>query len=184
MNKQHTKAPSRATWAVMAVFFLPLLFAGLLYLTRNHWELPTKQHGELIIPPLTVSTLALNRENGEPWQFSQEPSLWRLLLVRPDCLDDLCSLQLQKINSIHEATGKDFKRVGLVLIMPGLAVDKNLIENFNYLHRLILLQDHLLNPGIYIMDPNGYIILYYPLEAPAKHMLEDLRHLLRASQIG
>ncbi len=184
MNKQQTPGFTRATWALMAVFFLPLLLASVLYMARDHWSLPTKQHGELINPPIEVQTLPLTTENGEPWQFDQEPLLWRMLLVRPDCVDDLCQLQLAKLNSIHEATGKDFKRVGSLLITTSLDIDQKLIENFNYFNWLILPQSDLLTNGIYIMDPNGYIILHYLLDAPAKDMLEDLRHLLRASQIG
>jgi hypothetical protein len=37
---------------------------------------------------------------------------------------------------------------------------------------------------IYLVDPLGNVMMFYPAGAPAKGMLEDMKRLLRLSQIG
>jgi hypothetical protein len=87
--------------------------------------------------------------------------LWRVLYITPGCIDNDCELQQAKIASIREATGKDYNRVDAVF-----AVSTEIPE------------------GLYIMDPDGYIILKYPSDTPGFYILQDLRHLLKVSQIG
>ncbi|MGA2655265.1 MAG: hypothetical protein ABSF18_04735, partial [Gammaproteobacteria bacterium] len=76
------------------------------------------------------------------------------------CVDQ-CELQQAKIASVREATGKDFNRVDAVF-----AITTEIPE------------------GLYIMDPDGNIILKYSQDTPGAYMLDDLRHLLKVSQIG
>ncbi len=100
-----------------------------------------------------------------PWHLTADykfdQRLWRVLYVTPQCLADACELQQAKITSIKEATGKDFDRVDTVL-----AITTEIPE------------------GLYIMDPDNHIILKYPLDTPGFYILQDLRHLLKVSQIG
>ena len=37
---------------------------------------------------------------------------------------------------------------------------------------------------IYLMDPNGNIMMFYTLEQAGKPMLKDIKHLLKISNIG
>jgi hypothetical protein len=173
-NNPKNKLSRVATWAIIAVFLLPLLAAGLLYLTRDHWELGTKQHGTLLNPPIQLSLLP----------FKYEPSSWRLLLVLPECMDPSCELLLAKIDSIHQATGKDYPRVITSLFTESETADEALLKKFKAIHWFTLPKDNSLQFSIYIADPQGYLILQYPLDVQAQDILEDLRHLLRNSQIG
>lgn len=167
-DKISKNTQSYTALAVMLAFIIPLVLAMLLYATRDFWSLTSSPNGELINPPLTL-----------PLQFKERQ--WHLLLIRPDCIDTACEVQLAKINSIHEATGKDFKRSSNILVTRTSNVKKELLENIQWLelNNITLLED-----GLYIMDPDGYIILKYPLDVPAKGVLEDFRHLLKVSQIG
>lgn len=186
MTSNSPKPVSRiTTWLLIAVFFLPLLIAMGLYFTRDHWNFATQQYGQLVNPPLAIETLSLSTPDGEPWLSKQEPSLWRLLLITDDCVDAACDLQLAKINSIHEAVGKDYPRVNVLLITRDKQVNKKFLENFNQeVSWLVFTAPAPLANGLWITDPNGYIILQYPLNVPGHDMLKDLRHLLRISQIG
>ncbi|MEC7251173.1 MAG: hypothetical protein VXW10_08035, partial [Pseudomonadota bacterium] len=38
--------------------------------------------------------------------------------------------------------------------------------------------------GIYIIDPLGNLVFYYATETPPKDILQDLKRLLKVSQIG
>jgi hypothetical protein len=37
---------------------------------------------------------------------------------------------------------------------------------------------------VYLIDPLGNLMMFYPPDAPAKGLLEDMKRLLRLSQIG
>ncbi|MFA6036887.1 MAG: hypothetical protein WC748_02040 [Legionellales bacterium] len=139
-----------AIWGLFIVFILPLFLAFGLYATRSNWSLASTPNGELLNPPLHLTT-----------DYKFDKRLWRVMYLTPECLKDVCELQQAKITSIKEATGKDFNRVDTVL-----AITTELPE------------------GLYIMDPDNHIILKYPTNAPGKDILEDLRHLLKVSQIG
>ena len=39
-------------------------------------------------------------------------------------------------------------------------------------------------PGLFLRDPNGNVILFYPAKNAGKPMLKDLKHLLKLSNIG
>lgn len=174
MTEKITKDTRKITfWALLIVFFLPLVLAIGLYVTRSHWQLESTTHGELLAPPLTL-----------PLNFTTEPRLWRVLYITPNCVGETCQLQLAKITSIHEATGKDFDRASSVLITTTHNVDQKLLENFKNVEWFELHSTHLIDTGLFIMDPDGYIILKYPLDAPGAYILQDLRHLLKVSQIG
>ena len=41
-----------------------------------------------------------------------------------------------------------------------------------------------LTPGVYIVDPLGNVVLRYSHEQVGKPLLDDLKHLLKVSQIG
>lgn len=141
---------SLSFWGIIIVFFLPLVLAIIVYITRDHWALDSKQHGELLSPPLHISS-----------GYDASQRLWRVLYVTPKCLGDDCELQQAKIASVRDATGKDYDRADAVFV-----VSSEIPE------------------GLYIMDPDGNIILKYSLETPGAYILQDFRHLLKVSQIG
>jgi len=39
-------------------------------------------------------------------------------------------------------------------------------------------------PQLWIVDPHGNLVLRYDSKANGKHVLDDLRHLLKLSNIG
>ena len=39
-------------------------------------------------------------------------------------------------------------------------------------------------PQLWIVDPHGNLVLRYDVKAKGKHVLDDLRHLLKLSNIG
>ena len=41
-----------------------------------------------------------------------------------------------------------------------------------------------MDEGIYIVDPNGNLVFFYPLDINPKLLLADLKKLLKVSQIG
>ena len=42
----------------------------------------------------------------------------------------------------------------------------------------------MMDEGIYIVDPNGNLVFFYPIDINPKLLLADLKRLLKVSQIG
>ena len=66
------------------------------------------------------------------------------------------------------------------------AVTENveLPEAFPKLERVDLLTPQTVEAGVYIVDPNGNLVLYYDMARNPKDILQDLKKMLRVSQIG
>ena len=71
-------------------------------------------------------------------------------------------------------------------IRNGGTEDAALTAQFPKLYQLIQQpQDAVLLPtGIYIVDPLGNLVFHYPLQDMGKPVLQDLKRLLKVSQIG
>ena len=55
-------------------------------------------------------------------------------------------------------------------------------EPYPKLHRINITQP--LPVGAYIVDPNGNLVLFYAIDSNPKFILEDLKKMLKVSQIG
>ncbi len=77
----------------------------------------TANHGELIDPPRSVSDVVFQHEGVAETLWQDLPAKWRLLVVqRGENCDVICQQQLYKTRQIHLALGKDFNRVGRIML--------------------------------------------------------------------
>lgn len=90
------------------------------------------------------------------------------------------------------ALGKNTDRVQRVLLSP-VALESELAAHVAAEHRdamVIQAGTELLNgitetePVLFLMDPNGNIMMFFNMEKAGKPMLKDLKHLLKISNIG
>ena len=77
--------------------------------------------------------------------------------------------EVEAVRQVHLALGRDASRVELVVAPPaevaraGAAIDES---------------------HVYLADPHGNVMMRWPASPDRKRMLEDLKRLLKASQIG
>jgi hypothetical protein len=124
---------------------------------------------------------------------------WVLLIPVDSSCDEVCQRVLYLSRQTRIALGKNTSRVQRVILTEGrLSADfKDLLKEEhrevqvidiaaydtaarlkalvpNGLHKLI----------VFVMDPNGNVMMYYRPEQGGKPMLNDLKHLLKTSNIG
>jgi cytochrome oxidase Cu insertion factor (SCO1/SenC/PrrC family) len=92
---------------------------------------------------------------------------------------------------VVKGLGKDSSRVSKVLLQSDHASSvKQSRDAFYDFQSLKLTNTEALSQiskgrsGLFLRDPNGNFILFYPLKKAGKPMLNDLKHLLRLSNIG
>jgi len=77
----------------------------------------TANHGELIVPPKSVSQSTFSDDGAADLLWEDLPAKWHLLIVhRGELCEAVCQQQLYQTRQIHIALGKDFNRVGRVVL--------------------------------------------------------------------
>ncbi len=167
----------------------------------------TANHGELIDPPRSVTDVIFQHEGVAETLWQDLPAKWRLLVVqRGEVCDAICQQQLYQTRQIHLALGKDFNRVGRVIlsdtapkavtVTPEAAdgVGAGLSDWLSREHDGItaltvpseklstLAPEALESPAQwYVVDPAGWIMMRVSDDLYYKDVISDLRFLLKHS---
>ena len=168
----------------------------------------TANHGELINPPRSVTDVVFQHEGVADTLWEDLPAKWRLLVVqRGDVCGDTCQQQLYQTRQIHLALGKDFNRVGRVVlghVATASVTTPADLENGEASLALLdwLSQEHvgvtpltlpasqlnaLLPESVdqpehwYVVDPAGWIMMRISDDLYYKDVISDLRFLLKHS---
>lgn len=199
MSPEQVRRGRRMALLLFAVGFGPMIFATVMYYTG--WMNPTghSNHGELIKPSVPVAELQLESADGQPFAERFGPELvepeWMMLVVADDC-GDTCEDLLYRARQVNIALGKNANRVNRSAWVGGMSEDlaARWPEEYSSMERLTLSGsgepswpssvDPKQQPRILVVDPFGNIIMHYGSEHTGKEMLNDLKHLLKLSQIG
>ncbi|OEY66165.1 hypothetical protein [Marinobacter sp. X15-166B] len=177
----------------------PMVVATLMYYTG--WLNPSghTNHGVLITPPLPVAELQLTDATGAPLEdhFGSavaEPR-WLMIVVADRCAD-ACESLLYLSRQVNIALGKNAHRVArsaYLQVVPA-AFQRHWQENYPLMQRLTSGAaehprwpegvDPRQTPRVLLVDPLGNVMMHYGTEHSGKAILEDLKHLLKLSQIG
>ena len=168
----------------------------------------TANHGELINPPRSLTDVVFQHEGVADTLWEDLPTKWRLLVVqRGDVCGDTCQQQLYQTRQIHLALGKDFNRVGRVVLghvaTASVMAPADLEDGEASLALLDWLgKEHvgvtpltlpasqlnaLLPESVdqpehwYVVDPAGWIMMRVTDDLYYKDVISDLRFLLKHS---
>ncbi len=159
MQKSHfkNKAAQRTAYLLVLVFLVPVLIAYTLYAYRDTLKLRTTENGTFLSPPVYAKQL--------PFFKSVFLGKWQLIYSMPHPCNSHCKTIVPKFEQIIAALGKD----------------KSKVE-----YRSIASQDIsvLKKDYIAIIDPKGWLILYYPATTNPQAILKDIKRLLRYSHAG
>ncbi|OEC33307.1 hypothetical protein SAMN05216600_11144 [Pseudomonas cuatrocienegasensis] len=170
---------------ILAVVIGPMLLASAMYQWR-FWVPETRSfHGELLGTGQTLNDLGVSGLSTERWQ---------LLVTAPGACDSDCMALVYTARQLHIGLNRDVSRAshGLAIAEPlSETLDATLHREYPQLGRATLdlqryqqLADPSKGAQLWIVDPHGNLVLRYDSSSPGKAILNDLRHLLKISQIG
>jgi len=169
MSEMRISSPKVVIIILLLIFFLPMFLAKYFY---EHKDVSgAVNYGELLNPPLQLSTLVSKSK-------ALYQGRWVLFYATPSC-DTLCTENLYKMRQVRLAVGKDQDRVVRLLVTQ---TAYTLPEAYQGTYQEDTSQH--IQPGLYLADPHGNIILFYQKNADPEKLLKDLTRLLRISQIG
>jgi hypothetical protein len=177
-NRTDEKPPSRGRRQLMQLFGIAFATLGLAWLTyflvSGGKFMGTTNHGAFVDPPMNIDTLAFS----DPFATQGK---WWLWFVAESC-EKTCAKTMHDLKSIHVLLNRDSTRVARAMFtLNATAGDLTATEKEKV---QVLDKPSVLPPGVYIVDPLGNLVLRYPVDTPPKPVLEDLKKLLKLSQIG
>ncbi len=150
---------------------------GLFYLAKSGGGWGTTNNGEFVSPQTTVQQLG--------WQVSGPQAAdvaghWWLWVVADRC-EAACRQTVKDLRALHVLLNKEAGRVRRGFTGAAWA---DLQDEFPALAQVQLQTLDSPKAGIYIADPLGNLVFYYPIDTNPKLVQEDLKKLLKVSQIG
>ena len=201
----HDRRQRRLLIGLALMFFGPLGVSFYLYYGHGTWHPGGRVNaGNLIVPPRPLPSLALPLQSSGETDSSFLTHKWTLLYVQQGVCAERCRTSLYQMRQVRLALDRDMDRVQRVFIADGDCCDfQSLREQHPDLIAVRMspaaapLLALLPRRGadnesggdanaqrIYLIDPLGNLMMSYAPDVKPKGMLEDMKRLLRLSQIG
>jgi cytochrome oxidase Cu insertion factor (SCO1/SenC/PrrC family) len=196
------KASRSQFWLVVALFFVPLGVAFLMYYGNVGWRPEgSTNKGELIDPARPLPEVALATPSGTQTTTDFLHGKWSIVFVGTGACDEECRKALTDIRQVRLALNQNSSRVQRVFLYSGPCCDnayfsaeqaglitasvdgpagKSVLEVFPAVNGV----EALASGRLYLVDPLGNLMMSYERGAPVKGLLDDLKKLLNLSHIG
>lgn len=179
-STQPTGNGRRQVIVIMAIAFLSLGGSYLLfYLASTQGGWGTTNNGEFVQPPVQVGSLQ--------WQADADGRYWWLWVVDQQGCGSSCAQAVKDMRALHILLSAEAGRVRRAVTSLDGPVGE-LAEEYPKLERVPVVVPAALSqqikPSVFIVDPNGNLVFRYPLDGNPKNVLQDLKKLLKVSQIG
>jgi cytochrome oxidase Cu insertion factor (SCO1/SenC/PrrC family) len=188
----------RVLLLLLAVALVPFVLAVLLVTSEWRPSGDPRSYGELLEPARPLPVVALRNPDGNPASADSLRGHWTLLTVAQNACTAACRHNLWKMQQVRLAQGQHMKRVERVLLVtsrarlsvaalaqeyPGTQI---LIADAAALAPLVraLADSDSAGERVYLVDPNGNLVLRYAPDAEPSGLRKDLARLLRLSRIG
>lgn len=170
--------------ALFVLFFGSAIAAGAL---RFSGWMPAslRNHGELLNPPVDLRQARLQLADGGSYAWQPEARIWRMLAVPPATgCDAACDQLLVQLDKVWRLFGHNADQVQVLWLGSAPPAAAQLAE------MRVLGEDADLRAAlprsadpdgipVYVVDPNGFVILRYPPQADPAGMRTDIARLLK-----
>jgi hypothetical protein len=179
---------SRKTLVTLfSIGLVPVIIAWTVYNFFPQFLPVTKTNlGTLISPPISHQVAGISIGERK----------WSLLVPVGTSCDEDCQKRFYFVRQVNIALGKNSDRVQRIIVAESDTALDGVSQQYPDLIRIDssmaqfrkALEPTVTEPVsgnyIYLMDPNGNIMMFYTLEQAGKPMLKDIKHLLKISNIG
>jgi len=204
-SRQRGFLSSRQAIVLLALIFVaPAFVAWVMHHSGTEGWRPggTTNRGVLVHPARPLELPADMRVGDRPvMEYLQ--GMWTLVYIGDVDCDAVCNGNLYKMRQVRLAQNENMKRVQRLYLATGETLPETLtmLLEKDYpdmdVARVSGKQAAVLAPffriddvpmqgseRVYIIDPLGNLMMYYPPDADARGMLKDLERLLKYSRIG
>jgi len=184
--------------ALVAVFLSPFIGGWLAFYVFDVRP-ESGNYGTLVQPVKKISWPPLSSVDGRQFEdgFGRR---WIFLMFAGENCDELCYSNIFYMRQIRTLLGRDTMRLQNVLVTAESLSDKmktflrefpNLLVIENNRQQQLYSQFYLDGygavgsaPKMYLIDPDQNLMMHYPAENDQNRVLEDIKKLMKLSQIG
>ena len=176
---------------VIALLALPFVIAAGLYFFGWHPE-RTGNHGQLLNPPSPLPTSGLKTADGHPLATADLQGKWLLLLNGQGPCTAECVQRIDEMRRIQVSLNKEMGRLRRVVLSDRIG-DPEFAGAVQRQPDLVLVTappkwlpgtDD--GPGyrLHVVDPQGNLLMNYPVDIAARSVRSDLERLLKFAWTG
>lgn len=197
-----TKTAKRV-WLTPALIFvvvlIPLVFAVLVYVRPAWFALGHTNHGQLVRPPVKITVKGLVQAPGTSGPAAARRMAlpagylnghWTLVYIGAGSCRADCKAAMYAMRQARLATGEHMRNVQRLYVVParnapgaGFAADWPGVtvalgtgtDGTAFMHQFTAVRPA---GSIYIVDPNGLLMMTFSKQANPEGLVKDLRHLL------
>lgn len=205
---QHPARPRSLTplYLLLLISLAPVLFALAAYYIPSLGLRPDESnaYGKLIHPQRSSpdqNTLPLRNLQGEPFDLQSLRGRWVLLSADESTCPESCVRKLFILRNSHASQGKNVERLTRVWFVTDqgqpseqvltayqgthmLRADPRQLAQFLTPDALRQAPEQAVKDGMWIIDPNGNLMMLFPSDADPLKVRTDIRKLLNNSRIG
>ncbi|MDB6097166.1 MAG: hypothetical protein JWM09_1444 [Francisellaceae bacterium] len=151
---------------LLILFFIPWFSALGAYLYRNELNISIQAGGELLKSHHSIRNLKLYNHQNQLLPISSLIGKWQLLYIGYNYPHSPDAKLITALNNLRLALGKNKQKLSIQTILPN--------ANSNWLK----------SDSIVVVDPMGFMILYYQSNTPHKVILKDLQKLMKLNHVS
>ena len=180
-------------YLLVALFFGPLVVAWIWFFYFQDVRPGTVNKGDLVMPVVSLADIQLYERDATEaaTPFAAD---WSIVLLAPEMCDEACERALYLTRQVWIRLNKDADRVQRVLLAGAdttypeaehrdlrvFDLDTNALARFTDSERDALAGAE----RIYLVDPQGNLMMSYPLDFTPDMLNDDLKRLLKYSDAG
>lgn len=165
-----------------ALFLLPMLVAGILRFTDHHPAID-RQKGELLEPKPDLRDMSPRLAAGGDYAWNPQTRTWRILVPAPARCDATCAQLAEAVEKVRASVGRDMVRVDILWLgahpagLPNAGV--HVLADDAALRARLPRADDPRGTPVYVLDPNGFVVLRYAPGFEPLDLRTDLSRLLK-----
>ncbi len=196
---------------LVLAFALPYLAAFVFYQMRDDIEVGQQtNYGQLVQPLRPLGDFDIERLDATAIERADLAGKWLLITVNDQTCGPDCQRNLYNLRQVRRALAEDRRRIERLLVLtdnPDPDGLLKILKDYPDMHTMTGPGDALdhiatvlntnteigagagsgfgnINGRIFIVDPNGDLMMEYPADADPVGILKDLKRLLKLSKIG
>lgn len=197
IQKKPGSAQRWQLWLLIALFGIPPI-ASLSLFYAGWRPSTTGNNGTLVAPVRDMNGMALKNVAGDDVTIRNLNGQWIMISVADNLCDETCQNSAYTMRQVRLAIGEGQKYVDRMLIAKHLpenwhderfndvykgmlVVDSNAGDGGKLLDDLSRISDPV-NGSIFLVDPAGNLMMFYPPGEEAKAILKDMQTLFKVTQ--
>lgn len=169
--------------AIFAIFFGAFALAGVLRFSG--WRpAGMKNHGELLQPPGDLRNLSLTLADGDAYPWNPVQRTWRIVVAPPAACGDACVTLSRQIDTVWQLFGRNADHVEVLWLGEPPAAAKRgpelrVLKDDPALRAALPRLNDPRGVPVYVVDPNGFVVLRYAPGFDPSHLRQDMSRLLK-----